>query len=799
MSNPLHHDEELLARLLREAGNPRVSPDPHYAEALRTTILDRLNQSETVDPLTETTRSSFFPRSRTTWRWIMRSPVSRVTAAALFVFAVTSIVLWFHSGGTTPAFANFIEPILNAKTVKYKVTTEMKGLPTGTATTVVMMLDARRMRSEMEVEMPSHSKVKTIHIWDGRQGKTLMLHPAVKQATIFTDAQKPKDRKVNPDDPFWFRLLMLDARDKPDVKRESLGEKEIDGRRVVGFRISLPEVVFCVWGDPKNDLPVCIESTVAIMPDVKMTMSDFEFNVDMDESLFSLEPPADYEVIKVQNLPTDDSPPEEKDLIEMFRYYSESSGGSFPDLLDMGSLSYAVSLEEWCAANRAQTPKPMEQRQLESAEAQKKLQRGIMFTILLPKEADSHYAGKGVSLGTPDTPIFWYRPKDSTKYRVIHADLSVREAETPPRVTDTPPKNPENPEQDLIEMLRQYCESIDGLFPNSLDMESLVPVFIMKSCIPNYSGNSENPSVKQDFADAQAKLQRGLRFITSLPKESDLHYAGKGVSLGSPDTPIFWYSPKDATKYRVIYADLSVHDAETPPSVPDTLPEQDLIDMFRYYSESSGGLFPDSLDLQSMVQGATAKPNAELTELTIQYIVEVYAPGTEKPDEERRKKVEELARKMTALQNSASGKENPNEQQVIEITKQILELVDWEKLAPGQENLSEEQKAKLLETRTQKVMAAQMPKILEVQIPKAMTAMVKLKPGSTFVESLSPEADAHYAGKDVSFDTSNTPIFWYRPKDSKTYRVIYADLSVKEMPPEEVEKFPEAEAKQEEK
>ena len=98
----------------------------------------------------------------------------------------------------------------------------------------------------------------------------------------------------------WFRSLLLDARDKPDVKRESLGEKDIDGRRVVGFRISLPAAVFSVWGDPKTGLPVRIEATMAMMPNVKITMSDFEFNVDMDESLFSVEPPAGYEVIQVQ-------------------------------------------------------------------------------------------------------------------------------------------------------------------------------------------------------------------------------------------------------------------------------------------------------------------------------------------------------------------------------------------------------------------------------------------------------------------------------------------------------------------
>ncbi len=57
-----------------------------------------------------------------------------------------------------------------------------------------------------------------------------------------------------------------------------------------------------------------------------------------------------------------------------------------------------------------------------------------MFAVQLPDEADSHYVGKNVSLGAADTPIFWYRPQDGKKYRVIFADLSVCEADTPPSV-----------------------------------------------------------------------------------------------------------------------------------------------------------------------------------------------------------------------------------------------------------------------------------------------------------------------------------------------------------------------------
>ena len=362
----------------------------------------------------------------------MHFPVSRIAAAAIFVLVFAGVAVWFHGSGATPALADFLEPILEAKTVRYKMTTEMKGPPATNATTVVMMLDATRSRSEMEVEMPDRSKFMTVHIRDGGLGQTLLLQPAEKQATVYNYANMPEDRKAKPDDPFWFRSLLLDARDRPDVKREPLGEKDIDGRRVVGVRLSLPAAVFNVWGDPHTGLPAHIEATVAITPNVKMTMSDFAFNVDMDESLFSVEPPAGYEVIQVQRPPSDGHPSEEKDLIAMLRYYSELSGGRFPDLLDTMWLSRTVRMHRWLAGHLVQPQKPIAQRNEEGSEAQATLQRGMMFTVLLPKEADSHYAGKGVSLGAADTPIFWYRPKDARKYRVIFADLSVHQVDTPP-------------------------------------------------------------------------------------------------------------------------------------------------------------------------------------------------------------------------------------------------------------------------------------------------------------------------------------------------------------------------------
>ena len=55
-------------------------------------------------------------------------------------------------------------------------------------------------------------------------------------------------------------------------------------------------------------------------------------------------------------------------------------------------------------------------------------------------------------------------------------------------------------------------------------------------------------------------------------------------------------------------------------------------------------------------------------------------------------------------------------------------------------------------------------------------------------------ADAlHYAGKDVKLGTPNRPILWLTQKKGGRCVVIYADLSVKEVPAEEAPKVPESE------
>ncbi|TWT84294.1 hypothetical protein CA13_57710 [Planctomycetes bacterium CA13] len=459
-------------------------------------VMSAVASEETRRPLVcaqaEMIQPSRLTRSLNRWRWIMRSPVSRIAAAAIIVLAI-GVAMLFQGGGVVLAFADFAAPILEAKTVKCKMIIETKGPPARTITSEIMTLGGTRMRQVTELpDMP-----KFVVIQDFSQGKSLTLDPASKTATVITSTRNRKNETLEYDAFVFLRLFQHVAEDKPGIEHERLGEKEIDGRKVVGFHIRSQPHDFSLWGDPETGLPVRLEMTSGMEGSVKTTFSDFEFNVDMDESLFSLEPPAGY---TVRNAKADGSPaaPGEKDLIEMFREYSELFDGAFPDSLDFlttttiagkkatlrmmtqnfwenlapatgkpnevqrrkleelmhtvieGKLNeeqIAEQMEEFIETHGLKTKEVGEAQPQETEEfgldqineILQRIQRGLNFAIRLSPNANAHYVGKGVSFGAADTPIFWYRPKDSKNYRVIYADLSVRDSDTPPEVTKGQP------------------------------------------------------------------------------------------------------------------------------------------------------------------------------------------------------------------------------------------------------------------------------------------------------------------------------------------------------------------------
>ena len=161
---------------------------------------------------------------------------------------------------------------------------------------------------------------------------------------------------------------------------------------------------------------------------------------------------------------------------------------------------------------------------------------------------------------------------------------------------------------------------------------------------------------------------------------------------------------------------------------------------FGYYSESSGGPFPDSLDLQTILGD-----DWERFRYSDVSGISSWEGGAGWRSRGTR------SRSSWICRGSLERRGSRIRSRWTKIEEQMLDLVDWEKLAPGKGKPNKEQRTKIIEAETQKFMKAQMPKI--------MAATTQLQRGLLFTTQLSPEADAHYAGKGVSLGAADTPIF----------------------------------------
>jgi hypothetical protein len=57
-----------------------------------------------------------------------------------------------------------------------------------------------------------------------------------------------------------------------------------------------------------------------------------------------------------------------------------------------------------------------------------------------------------------------------------------------------------------------------------------------------------------------------------------------------------------------------------------------------------------------------------------------------------------------------------------------------------------------------------------------------------FIRFFKGQGQWHYNGQGVKLGDADKPIFWYQPQGSQTWRVIYGDLSVKDVAPENLPK-----------
>jgi hypothetical protein len=151
-------------------------------------------------------------------------------------------------------------------------------------------------------------------------------------------------------------------------------------------------------------------------------MSNIVFDVELDETLFSLDIPEGY---SVKTLRKDLSEPTEEDFIESFRIWAEHMDGKFPSKMHRSAVNEFMKYQQEKIKERGVEPSVEDIMQMQQTIVD--MTHGFPFAEALPSDSDWHYAGADVRFGDAETAIFWYRPEGAETYRVIFGDLSVKD------------------------------------------------------------------------------------------------------------------------------------------------------------------------------------------------------------------------------------------------------------------------------------------------------------------------------------------------------------------------------------
>jgi len=395
--------QDIVDRAVDALRNTEISqgPPPDVLEAVVAAGNSPAKQTR------KTIRERIFPMHR----------ITRIAAAVILIAGITTLVALLSRGNGTAtiAWADVQEQIRNVRTLTFKMSMSMEHMPNMEMD--MMFMEPGRMRQELTI-----GPERAVTIMDIHQDKMISLAEKEKRAFIFNLSNLPEQiRKEHEEQDF-----LAGIKEMIEEAETELGEREINGRLTKGYRVKKENQVFTIWADAATAYPVEMEMTI-FQGETEITMSDFAVDVELDESLFSLDIPEGY-TVEEQKMEIREASCE--DLVEMLRIWIKARGGTFPDALTPGHFVKDCKDIEHGKS---------EEQGLEKSDGLEVAQGITRAIVLLSQHPEAHYAGKGVALGEADKPVFWFKPTDSEIYKVIYGDLrieDVAEEDLPARAAD---------------------------------------------------------------------------------------------------------------------------------------------------------------------------------------------------------------------------------------------------------------------------------------------------------------------------------------------------------------------------
>lgn len=411
--DPLDQLSESLANLPVPEG-----PDSEVKQCLLEMLTHTSTQLETVRPV------SF-------WRGKTMRKLAIAAALVLVVLGFSDFLLpsnnGANNGGAGAVFAAMLEQVRQIRTVTYETHFKMEGIPAQVLQTSV--LEPNWLRQESTEEGKEFQQIV-----DVAQGKSVSLFPSQKKAMVVELVGRSAQGSQS---------IIKQFEELSGESATFVSEEELDGISVLKYTCSEAGMKITVWANPLTRLPVRVfltDSWEAAKAKMQITYTNFKWDVELDESLFSLEVPDGY---TTQNQAMDMSESTEEDFLALYRIYVRLNNDTFPDesldiatLVTMGTLldksegtpeekkAYRISRLSYALDENDLEDLSVEDRSMRLMEP---MMRGLSFYQEINKTQHWHYQGKGIQLGEADKIVAWWYPKgdDADTGHVLYGDLRI--------------------------------------------------------------------------------------------------------------------------------------------------------------------------------------------------------------------------------------------------------------------------------------------------------------------------------------------------------------------------------------
>ena len=409
-------------------------------------------------------KSSVPVQSPSIWRKIMTHSITKYSLAAMLFIAIILGLNAIPGNNGNQLFANVMDNVLQANSVQYNWSIQTKDRKT-----------QKDRKSEFTCMINDLCVKRTVVA-----GKDVILHDFKTGSRLHIFAGGPGGkgnyaeltRRIGDNQskhPFAY-LDWISKMHKIDA--EHVGTEEFQGKKYNIYSSKFPYEETKIWVDPKTDLPfrIVIESypnesdknvssprlvlreadfggkgeysysfsmkskfagkSHGIQERRTQIYSDFQWNVELDDSLFSLEAPEGYTVKETKVAVASEK--YRNWIVEAFAFWTDMSNGQFPDdIRDMVSQEKVIPLiiKKF---DKNGNPREEMDRAIKQMEV---MVAGVGPVMRLIAEDNWNYQGTGVEFGASDIPVCWWQNGNSpdSPYAVIYADLSMVLVDNPPQ------------------------------------------------------------------------------------------------------------------------------------------------------------------------------------------------------------------------------------------------------------------------------------------------------------------------------------------------------------------------------